>query len=33
VRCANSRCGEMQFFQNVKCTACGKKIKANTTLP
>lgn len=28
VQCSNPRCGEMQFFQNTKCTACGKKIKA-----
>ena len=27
VRCENRRCGELQFFQNTKCTACGKKIK------
>jgi hypothetical protein len=27
VRCENVRCGQMQFFQNSKCTACGKKIK------
>ncbi|MBQ2763663.1 MAG: zinc ribbon domain-containing protein [Firmicutes bacterium] len=27
IRCANRRCGEPQFFQNTKCTACGKKIK------
>ena len=26
-RCANARCGEFQFFQNTKCTACGKKLK------
>lgn len=23
--CLNKRCGEMQFFENTKCTACGKK--------
>lgn len=28
VKCSNPRCGEMQFFENTKCTACGKKIKA-----
>lgn len=28
VKCNNPRCGEMQFFENQKCTACGKKIKA-----
>ncbi len=28
VPCANSRCREQQFFQNEKCTACGKKISA-----
>jgi len=27
VRCANKRCGAEQFFENTKCTACGKKIK------
>lgn len=27
VKCPNRRCGELQFFQNEKCTACGKKIK------
>ena len=25
-KCEYKRCGEMQFFENVKCTACGKKI-------
>lgn len=25
--CKNKRCGVQQFFQNTKCTACGKKIK------
>ncbi len=25
-QCQNPRCGELQFFQNTKCTACGKKI-------
>lgn len=25
--CSNPRCNELQFFQNTKCTACGKKIK------
>ncbi|HHU50054.1 MAG: double zinc ribbon domain-containing protein [Caldicoprobacterales bacterium] len=29
VRCANPRCGAEQFFENTKCTACGKKIKSN----
>ncbi len=24
--CQNPRCGEMQFFENTKCTACGKKL-------
>ena len=24
--CRNPRCGEMQFFQNTVCTACGKKM-------
>ena len=27
VPCANPRCGELQFFQNEKCIACGKKMK------
>ena len=28
--CENRRCGVLQFFQNTKCTACGKKIKYTT---
>lgn len=28
VPCSNKRCGVMQFFENKKCTACGKTIKA-----
>jgi hypothetical protein len=27
IHCTNPRCGELQFFETVKCTACGKKIK------
>ncbi len=27
IQCPNPRCGQMQFFQNKKCTACGKKFK------
>lgn len=27
IKCENVRCGEMQFFENAKCTACGKKLK------
>lgn len=27
VACPNSRCGDLQFFENTKCTSCGKKIK------
>jgi len=27
IKCPNKRCGVAQFFQNEKCTACGKKIK------
>ncbi|MGI6612825.1 MAG: hypothetical protein GX839_04920 [Fastidiosipila sp.] len=27
IQCANRRCGQWQFFQNTKCTACGKPIK------
>lgn len=26
VYCTNVRCGELQFFENRKCVACGKKI-------
>jgi len=25
-RCGNPRCGVLQFFENKKCTACGKKL-------
>ncbi len=28
VLCSNKRCGVQQFFQNARCTACGKKIKS-----
>ena len=28
VQCGNSRCGALQFYENKRCTACGKKIKA-----
>ncbi|MDD3243850.1 MAG: zinc ribbon domain-containing protein [Eubacteriales bacterium] len=24
--CPNPRCGQMQFFENTRCTACGKKM-------
>jgi hypothetical protein len=27
IHCTNPRCGALQFFENAKCTACGKKIK------
>ena len=27
IKCENKRCGALQFFENTKCTACGKKIK------
>lgn len=27
VLCSNHRCMQPQFFQNIKCTACGKKLK------
>jgi len=27
IRCENKRCGELQFFENTKCTMCGKVIK------
>ncbi|MDR3305842.1 MAG: zinc ribbon domain-containing protein [Clostridiales Family XIII bacterium] len=26
IHCPNKRCGMPQFFENEKCTACGKKI-------
>ena len=26
VSCSNKRCGEMVFFQNTHCRACGKKV-------
>ena len=26
IRCGNPRCGALQFFENRKCTACGKKL-------
>lgn len=25
-QCANPRCGERQFFENKKCTVCGKRL-------
>ena len=28
IQCANSRCGEMQFFDLPRCNACGKKLKS-----
>jgi len=28
VPCHNKRCGEPQFFENKRCTACGAKITA-----
>ena len=31
VYCDNPRCGALQFFENIKCTACGKKIKSKLT--
>jgi predicted RNA-binding Zn-ribbon protein involved in translation (DUF1610 family) len=27
IRCESKRCAELQFFENQKCTACGKPIK------
>jgi hypothetical protein len=27
IKCESKRCGELQFFENKKCTACGKEIK------
>ncbi len=32
VQCQNPRCGALQFFENTKCTACGKKIKPIHTM-
>ena len=26
ISCENKRCGEPQFFENARCTACGKPI-------
>jgi len=26
-QCQNPRCLQLQFFENMKCTACGKKFK------
>ncbi|NLL40167.1 MAG: hypothetical protein GX254_11365 [Clostridiales bacterium] len=28
VQCQNHRCNQPQFFENQKCTACGKKIRS-----
>jgi hypothetical protein len=27
IRCESKRCGQFQFFENIKCTVCGKPIK------
>jgi RNA polymerase subunit RPABC4/transcription elongation factor Spt4 len=27
IKCESKRCGEYQFFENKRCTACGKPIK------
>jgi RNA polymerase subunit RPABC4/transcription elongation factor Spt4 len=27
ILCENKRCGQLQFFENTRCTACGKPIK------
>ena len=27
IYCTNTRCGALQFYENIKCTVCGKKIK------
>jgi len=27
INCTNPRCGQREFFENEKCTSCGKKIK------
>ena len=29
VYCENKRCGALQFFQNAKCTVCGKKLRVS----
>ena len=29
INCTNPRCGDLQFFDLVKCTSCGKKINHN----
>ena len=28
IRCDNTRCGELQYFEIRKCTICGKTIKS-----
>ena len=30
IQCHNKRCQALQFFQNQKCTVCGKKLKASS---
>jgi len=30
-QCNNKRCGVLQFFENTKCTVCGKKLKKHKT--
>lgn len=27
IQCGNRRCGELQFFDLARCTACGKKLE------
>jgi rRNA maturation endonuclease Nob1 len=27
VKCQNRRCQTLQFFENTKCTACGKRLE------
>ena len=27
IQCTNPRCNDLQFFDTINCTACGKKIK------
>ncbi len=29
IRCPDKRCESMQFFENKKCTACGKTLSKN----
>lgn len=33
VLCPNRRCGELQFFDLSKCTACGKRLEPSQPAP